>query len=417
MFKNLEISCSLLKVFLILNSGILLMPDKAKGVLIVGLLLSSIFHFTVSETKERFDFKLFLVSISFFVVLLISIIYSKDLNYALRKLETSLSLLAYPIIFVLLYNIKENLEKSFIEILKSVFVITLAVFLISTFTFFLLTEPYFTFKSAIVHYVTLIDLRIVGYEIHSIYLAMYVGVGILFLLSSLPNSTVIKKIYVLLLISVFLIFLALLNKKGPILALVGLTFIYLIKIRLKLKPTIYIMSSILIFISVLVLIPKYKGINRFKELVDFDGLRTNANSSTSIRLDIYQCSINQFIKSPIIGYGWGDVKGTLNECYEIENPNLLLKNYNSHNQFLSILLSTGIVGLFVFFFYFYFIFKFSNKSENQLLFFLLLYFGLNMLSENILEREDGVVLFSFFINLFLFNSEKKSEVFDNFKLL
>ena len=38
----------------------------------------------------------------------------------------------------------------------------------------------------------------------------------------------------------------------------------------------------------------------------------------------------------------------------------------------------------------------------------MVYFSLNMLTENILEREDGVIIISFLINFFLFSVKKKN---------
>ncbi|MCD2258232.1 O-antigen ligase family protein [Psychroserpens sp. XSD401] len=213
----------------------------------------------------------------------------------------------------------------------------------------------------------------------------------------------------LLLLVLFFVFLAVLNKRGPVIAIGIVGAIYLIRSKVKTKAVVYVSTLTAVFILAMLFIPKFNNINRFKELIDIEGLKTNPNSSTALRLSIYNCAFKQAVKSPIIGYGWGDVKGVLDDCYQEENPNLLLKNYNTHNQFLSVLLSTGIIGLIVFLFYFYYLFKFSNKNSNHLLFFLLLYFGLNMLSENILEREDGVIFFSFFINLFLFNSETETD--------
>ena len=395
----------LLNVFLIINSAIILVPDKFKGIPVIGLLLSAIFYFILNKSDKALNLKLFKITTSFFLVLLISISYSENTSYAFRKLETGLSLLAYPLVFMLLYNCKEHLNKKFINTLKWVFVISLAFFLISTFIYYWLTEPYFVFKGTIIHYHTLVDLRIIGYEIHSIYLSMHIGVGILFLIDLVSKTQKTKMFFKLFFLVLFFVFLAILNKRGPIIAMAVVGFVYLIRSKVKAKPALLVAIIAVAFIITLMFIPKFKDINRFKELVDIEGLKTNPNSSTALRLSIYSCSIEQAIKSPIVGYGWGDVKTVLEDCYKDENPNLLLKNYNTHNQFLSILLSTGIIGLLVFLFYFYFIFKFSNKHKNQLLFFLLLYFGLNMLSENILEREDGVIFFSFFINLFLFNSE------------
>jgi O-antigen ligase len=237
---------------------------------------------------------------------------------------------------------------------------------------------------------------------------MHIGVGVLFLIDIFSKTKRTKLVYALLLLAFLFMFMAVLNKKGPIIALGVVGLVFFVKSKVTTKPTLYVLTLVTVFVVTLIFIPKFNNINRFKELVDFEGLKTHPNSSTAIRLSIYKCSVEQGLKSPIIGYGWGDVKDVLNECYEVENANVLLKNYNSHNQFLSIFLSTGIIGLIIFLFYFYYIFKFSNKNRDQLLFFLLLYFGLNMLSENILEREDGVIFFSFFVNLLLFNSESST---------
>ena len=185
--------------------------------------------------------------------------------------------------------------------------------------------------------------------------------------------------------------------------MVGLMF--LIKSKFKTKRILLLLALTFGFALSILFIPRFNNVNRFKEIVDIEGLKTNPNSSTAMRLSIYNCSLKKALLSPVFGYGWGDVKDVLNKCFEEENPNLLRHNYNTHNQFLSMLLATGIIGLVLFLYYFYYILNYSNKNGNQVLFFILLYFGFNMLSENILEREDGVIFFSFFVNLFLFNSE------------
>lgn len=409
MFSQTRIIHGLLRLFLILNSAILLIPDKLKGIAVIGLLASSIYYYMHERFQKKFKYKLFLISISFFAMLLLSIIYSQDMDYALKKLETSLSLFAYPLVFVLLYNCKNSIDRKFMDILKWVFVASLSFFLIGTFTYYFLTEPFYTFKSTIVHYHTLIDVRIKGYEIHSIYLSMYIGVGIIFLVDLISRTIGLKKIIQIVLLVLLFVFLAILNKKGPIISLAIVGIIFLAKSKFKGKMAWSILALSFIFVATFISIPKFNNVNRFKELIDFNGLRANPNSSTAIRLSIYNCALKQAAIAPIFGYGWGDVKGVLIECYEKDSPNLLLKNYNTHNQFLSMLLATGIVGLIIFIFYFYYILKFSHKKRNPALFFLLLYFGFNMLSENILEREDGVIFYSFFVNLLLFNSGNNLE--------
>jgi len=157
----------------------------------------------------------------------------------------------------------------------------------------------------------------------------------------------------------------------------------------------------IVLVSLIVFLPRYKNENKFYELLE---IGKDKNSSSGLRLQIYECSIQQIARSPLFGYGWGDIKTVLNDCFTENKSLVLLKNnYNSHNQYLSILLSTGLLGFMAFMYYFFYIFRISNKRDSQLLFLLTLYFCLNMLTENILEREDGVIIIALLINIFLFS--------------
>ena len=164
---------------------------------------------------------------------------------------------------MLLYNCKEQITSGFIEILKKVFIYTLVLFLISTFTYYFLTEPFYTFKSTIIHYHTLVDLRILGYEIHSIYLSMHIGVAILFFnkyhFKNQKNKSCFSYNNTLLL----LIFLAILNKRGPIISLGVIGFLYILKTRIKPKIALSILALSSIFVLSLIFIPKFNNINRF----------------------------------------------------------------------------------------------------------------------------------------------------------
>jgi O-antigen ligase len=198
--------------------------------------------------------------------------------------------------------------------------------------------------------------------------------------------------------------MAILSKKGPILSFIPLGIFFLLKNTNK--KVYYLIPFFLILIVSIIYLPKYKGINNFVELNNLVNNQNEQNSSTGIRLQIYDCSIEQIIKSPVFGYGIGDASNVLNECYEKKNPILLEKNYNSHNQFLSIYLSTGIIGFVAFIYFLVFIIKVANKKDTQILFLLVLYFCFNMFTENILEREDGVILVSFLLSLYLFDNKQ-----------
>lgn len=406
--NNLSFYNQLLLFLIYLNSATILVPDKFKGWPIALLLLVVLVRYFKLDVKPVLEIKKFLISIGFFIILVSSVAYSSDVSFALKKLETGASLIVFPLVFFMVGGDKVVFTEKTIHILKLTFIISLLFFLISTFTYFLLTEPYFTFKNTLEHYTNLVNIRISEYSTHSIYLSIYVGIAIIFTLSLIKsrNKTNSPKIFIFFALLLLFAFMAILNKRGPIISLGVLGLCFLIKNKFTYQKLILISAMAIVLVGLILVVPRFNNENRFEELLE---IGNNKNSSTGLRLQIYDCAIEQIVKSPIFGHGWGDIKTVLNDCYVEKNNKVLLENkYNSHNQYLSILLSTGLLGFLAFAYYFFYVFKISNKRESHILFLLTLYFCFNMLTENILEREDGVILFSFFINLFAFkNTQSK----------
>ena len=72
---------------------------------------------------------------------------------------------------------------------------------------------------------------------------------------------------------------------------------------------------------------------------------------------------------------------------------------------MSFLLSIGFVGLGLFILALIYYFKNAIVYDNKIVLCLMLFYIIVMASENILEREDGVIFFSFFMGVLpiLFN--------------
>lgn len=391
-----------------LNTAILLVPDRLKGLPIILLLILVLYrHFKLTK-KPILLTKTYLISIGFFIIILFGVLYSSNFSYGLKKIETGLSLIVFPTIFFLISGDKIIINKKTIKTLKLTFIVSLMFFLILTFLYFYITEPFYTFKSTVIHYTNLVDIRINNYKIHPIYLSINIGIALVFTLSLLGEKEQKNKYIIVFLFLVLIAFMVILNKKGPIIFLVFLGVILLIKEKFNFKLILSTSLIFLIFLISIIFIPKYNNVNKFAELTNIGSLGKDDNSSTAIRLQIYECSIIKVFQYPFFGYGIGDVKNVLDDCYREKNKDLLKNNYNSHNQYLSILLSSGIIGFLAFAYYIFFVLKISNTTDSKVLFFLMVYFSLNMLTENILEREDGVIIISFLINFFLFSVKKKN---------
>ena len=175
-----------------------------------------------------------------------------------------------------------------------------------------------------------------------------------------------------------------------------LTFI---KFRTK-KISTKIIIIVLFFITFFISISYFPNLERrFRELkIKTTYTKINPNNSSSIRIGIYDCVIKTIAKKPILGYGLGVTPQR--KCYENVSKHLNKFNYNSHNQYLGYFLIAGFIGFLVLFGFLLFHFKNSIYRKNDLYFILIFFFSITMLVENILERQSGIILFIFLMNLF-----------------
>ena len=111
---------------------------------------------------------------------------------------------------------------------------------------------------------------------------------------------------------------------------------------------------------------------------------------------------------PFFGYGIGDYNDKLKESYKKNNPSLEVY-YNSHNQYISFLLVGGLFLLLLYFIFLYLNVKLAIKKRNINSLIILCFYSIVMLSENILERENGVIFFSFFLCFFSLNNYSSDE--------
>ncbi|HEY1193351.1 O-antigen ligase family protein, partial [Flavobacterium sp.] len=105
----------------------------------------------------------------------------------------------------------------------------------------------------------------------------------------------------------------------------------------------------------------------------------------------------------ILGVGPGNIQKKLNDCYSgytYKNyDDYSSKDYNSHNQYLDIWLKYGIFGLVLFFVFLFWGIKNMSLSYGIFLFLIMM----SMITENIFDRQVGVVFFTFYNTLFFIN--------------
>jgi O-antigen ligase len=346
----------------------------------------------------------FLLPVAIFFLSLLGLFYSSHKSNASLLIERQLSILLLPIIAGLYYK-NINTQKVLSWFSSGVLIACIYLFYFNIKTALRLDSPFFQtlFSGAFFNHRFTAPL-----QSHAVYFSLYVSLAIFYyfekynsLLNFFQKTFIIISLFVLL---AALLFLASRN------VLIAFTFILVIiypVFFLKLKPIFYFF--LFLFMSVLYFsferIPYLK--NRFSsELVsDFKGIEVNMSTNFNMaepRVERWKGAIALISLSPIIGIGTGDEIPLLKTEYIKRDLCIsYLEGFNAHNQYLSILLKHGIIGLFLFLFVFYnFLLRAYRKRHFLFLSFLVLLL-FSFYTENILDTIKGIFFFSFFTVLFL----------------
>jgi hypothetical protein len=130
-------------------------------------------------------------------------------------------------------------------------------------------------------------------------------------------------------------------------------------------------------------------------------------SSLTQRMDLWKASYYAFIKSPVIGWGTGDIFIAMNYGLEKTDSYMKVHDIKPHSQYILFLLTLGVVGLILFFvFYIYTIIKTKALRFFPFIIFLIT-FGVNGLGNNPIDAQIGQAMFVFFTLFFGFMYNKE----------
>lgn len=134
----------------------------------------------------------------------------------------------------------------------------------------------------------------------------------------------------------------------------------------------------------------------------FRGITPNGNSVTQ-RFEYWRIGWNLFKDNFLIGVGTGDVNDDYRKQYRKDQSELVYKYRDrAHNQFLTILISFGILGFILFLGSLLVPFFYSSMMENILYLFFFTLILVSFTGEDTLETQAGVTFFTFFNCLLVF---------------
>ena len=368
----------------------ILLPNSIKE---LPFILLGLFSIVIFIRERKIDTKMFTILVLFFVVNLFSLLYTKDLFYGLKRIEGFLPLLYLAFSYCVFSKMELRFERKFVEN-------WILIFNGSNFVFLIAVSLYFYYQNIPITYNTI---RTVFDEIplinmHPIYLSITSVLGLMSCVLIFGDN--LKKCSFLILVNIILLFLT--GARATFIGFFIILFLVLFfgRLSLKIKFSVGVVSCFLIYF-LFAFNSDFK--KRFQEMIiPVSYSKVNPNNSTSVRIAVWDCGI-QKIKSSntLIGNGIGDIPSVLQQCYDAQYPELK-KYYNTHNQYFSILLGTGLIGLLSFLLFFVYLFIDALKNKNNFLLVLVLFYLYIFNFENIIERKYGILLLLFFL-FFVFN--------------
>ena len=148
-------------------------------------------------------------------------------------------------------------------------------------------------------------------------------------------------------------------------------------------------------------------ITQLKE--DLSGQRTD--ETTDGRLSRWKVVIELIEKKPVIGYGAGSEIGLLQDgFFNNKLYSSYLNRLNAHNQYLSFLLKSGIIGLLVYLATLAFGFNMAFRRKDLFYMTFIALIVIVSMSEDFLDVDKGIFFYAFFFSFFTFSAEKPGAI-------
>ena len=400
--KNTSLKISNLVEILVCSMAfcLLLLPSISVLLLII-LVTLNIITYRKTILSNLFNSKVAIIFLLFYLFHLVGMLWSTNAAYGWKDLETKLSYLVFPVLFVSISFNKTVLKKIILFYVSGI-IITCMYFLYHSYTDYMHSGSLDSFFY-----------RGLSYYTHPTYISMYINLALLILFSLLFSENALKSRLIIFSSLLFLmcILMLLSSRMGIITSVLTCTgYIIFISKGYHLKYRISFAVSFLLLCAVLFYFSNsyYNRLSQVEEAVttqpaNGEMVKTAPvyNSATS-RPELWKEALEQIKSNPIIGTGTGDIKDELYKQYERHQFYYAMERHlNPHNQFLHTTVALGLAGLLLLILCIILQLKYAFFSKDWLYFFFILSIALNSLTESILEVESGILLFNTFSMIFL----------------
>lgn len=376
------------------------------------LLLSAVLSTSwVGFGRRLWGSKCAVLMILFWVLYLVSILYSDDWKYSINDVQQKLLLVVFPLFFVLSSSTVKKYYHKLIDTFALGCVVSIVVCLVTALVHSLSFESgsvtfnpvptdvpwenYFTYD------------RLANFY-HPSYLSMYLSFGIVIIFNRLKVATSSKeKALYLLLIILFCGFVYLLSSRAGMLV-ASMSVLIGVIVLLKNWRKVFCITGIGLAVLLCGLWVSYNIKGSFSqravdELLYGVGMRQlDYKVQQDSRIGIWKTLPEVIAQKPLFGYGTGDIHQVLNNAYREQGFDYAAdNNLNTHNQYFETAIAIGLIGLAVFLTILLLpLISFRRSKDFFLPLAFILIVAANFVFESMVTRITGVLFFAFFYCLF-----------------
>jgi O-antigen ligase len=372
--------------------------------------IHTLLHFNKLSLKPIFTWRTLGLQSVFFVAIL-STIYAPDKQLAFREWELYIPVLVLPLLFCI-----NPLDlRKYGPNLMFIFSLGCAATIICLYADALLALRYYHLPYSMIFSASYTNHNFSQpIDMHATFFSMQIGLALVFMLILLiKDKRAGTKLFHGLICLILLAGIIQLSSKS---AFIALFLIINIAIPLFLLEgrhrTRFWLASVSISALVIAIIAtsgtfKERYLTELKE--DFSHSKNNIDVEP--RLMRWELAAGIIKQSPIIGHGAGSEIPLLKQQY-FKNKFYVsyLNGLNAHNQYLSLLIKSGILGLAVYLSTLFYGFKTAIRKKDIVFFALMTLIAIVSFSENVLDVDKGVIFYSFFFTLFLFIAEQPEKL-------
>ncbi len=341
-----------------------------------------------------FKNKFALLFISFYLLHLIGLLYTQNMEAGLFDVQVKFSLLVFPLILASRPVDKTGRDNIFFALIAGGIFSAFMMLTRAIFTYFSTGEENFYYEA------------FSSFLIHPSYISMYLNVAISWMLINLMNGGFTgKKFSNRIAVAVILFFsfiIVLLSSKMGLLTLLLIYISFLVYFIIKRKKYLLGISGIaLIVLSVFLVLqlsPEIKGrVTRAITAVTNENPDQKNAESTAVRMLVWKAANQVISEHPLLGAGTGDAKDELMKEYENRGMTGAIEHkLNSHNEFYQVFVALGLVGFLLLLASLLLPMLFSLRKPDPIYFCFLLIVIFNFLPESMLETQAGVMFYAFF---------------------